>query len=158
MSQRLFLAPASGAALVSFNLRQRAAGSNGRLTYHPNRTVVTLRTSAGNFSLAPKDLESGEPMLIPTLGFLVRKAGNHSSAAEYVRQLNTNPLRTTRQRVRSMLEQSLARALADQYTTNRPPFPQPKVEPPMTIEVPDELAMAAWRVAFWHVQIGRAHV
>ena len=127
-------------------------GSTGRLTYHPNRTVVTLRTSAGSFSLAPKDLEDGGPILIPSLGFLIRKAGSHPSAAECIRQLSANQPKTTRQRVRSMPEQSLARALADQYTTNRPPFPRPECEPPMAIDVPDELATAAWRLAFWHVQ------
>jgi len=127
-------------------------GSSGRLTYHPNRTVVTLRTTAGSFSLAPKDLEDGRPIFVPSLGFFVRKAGSRPSAADYVRQLAVNKLGTIRERVRSMPEQSLARALADQYTTNRPPFPRPECEPPMTIEVPDALATAAWRVAFWHVQ------
>jgi len=127
-------------------------GSSGLLTYHPNRTVVTLRTAAGSFSFAPKDLEAGEPILIPSLGFLVSKVGSHQSATGYVRQTAAKKLRTIRQRVRQMPEQSLARALAEQYTTNRPPYPHPECEPPMTIEVPDELATAAWRVAFWHVQ------
>jgi hypothetical protein len=127
-------------------------GSSGLLTYHPNRTLVTLRTAAGSFSFAPRDLEAGEPILIPSLGFFVSKAGSHRFAAEYARQLAANKPRTIRQRVRQMPEQSLARALADQYTTNRPPYPHPESEPPMTIDVPDELAAAAWRVAFWHVQ------
>jgi hypothetical protein len=128
------------------------AGSDGRLTYHPNRTVVTLRTSAGNVSFAPKDLERGEPILISGLGFVVYKAGSRAQAMEYVQQLGADQRKTIRQRVRSMPEQSLARALADQYGTNRPPFPEPLSLPPMTIEVPDELAKAAWDLAFWHVQ------
>lgn len=128
------------------------AGSSGRLAYHPNRTVVTLRTSAGSFSLSPKDLESGEPIVVPSLGFLVYRAGGRASAMDYLRQLRATQPKTIRQRVRSLPEQSLARALADQYGTNRPAFPPPGCEPPMTIEVPDELATAAWRVAFWHVQ------
>ena len=127
-------------------------GSSGLLTYHPNRTVVTLRTAAGSFSFAPRDLEAGEPILVPSLGFFVSKAGRHQSATEYARQVVASKPRTIRQRVRQMPEQSLARALAEQYTTNRPPYPHPECEPPMTIEVPDELASAAWRLAFWHVQ------
>ena len=127
-------------------------GSTGRLTYHPNRTVVSVRSSAGSFSFAPKDLESGEPIMVPSLGFFVRKAGGHPSPVDYIQQLSTNQSKTIRQRVRSMPEQSLARALADQYSTNRPPFPHPECEPPMTIDVPDPLAVAAWRLAFWHVQ------
>lgn len=128
------------------------AGSNGRLAYHPNRTLVTLRTSTGNFSLSPKDLERGEPILVPSLGFLVYKAGRRPAAMDYLQELRSTRPQTTRQRVRAMPEQSLARALADQYGTNRPAYPQPQTEPPMTIEVPDELAVSAWRVAFWHVQ------
>ncbi len=127
-------------------------GSSGLLTYHPNRTVVTVRTTAGSFSFAPKDLEAGEPILVPSLGFFVSKAGSHPSARGYARQIAAHKPGTIRQRVRQMPEQSLARALADQYTTNRPPYPQPEREPPMTIDVPDELASAAWRVAFWQVQ------
>ena len=49
-------------------------GSSGLLTYHPNRTVVTLRTAAGSFSFAPRDLEAGEPILVPSLGFFVSKS------------------------------------------------------------------------------------
>jgi len=59
---------------------------------------------------------------------------------------------TIRQRVRQMPEQSLAHALDDQYTAQRPAFPQPPEEPPMTINVPDELAVNAWRLAYWHVK------
>lgn len=95
-------------------------GSDGRLTYHPNRTVVTLRTTAGNFSFSPKDLEGDEPILIPSLGFLIYRAGGRASAMDYVRRLSATKPGTIRQRVRSWPEQSLARALADQYGTNRP--------------------------------------
>lgn len=128
------------------------AGSNGRLSYHPNRTIVTLKTSAGNFSFAPKDLERGEPILIPGLGLLVYKTGSRAQAMDYVRQLDVRQRQTIRQRVRSMPEQSLAHALADQYGTNRPPFPQAQAVPPLTIEIPDVLAKTAWELAFWHVQ------
>lgn len=128
------------------------AGSSGLLTYHPNRTVVTVRTAAGTFSFAPKDLEAGEPILVPSLGFFVRRADTGPSAKECARHIAAGKAQTIRQRVRRMTEQSLARALADQYTTNRPPYPRPECGPPMTIEVPDELASTAWRVAFWHVQ------
>jgi len=69
-------------------------GSSGLLTYHPNRTAVTLRTAAGSFSFAPKDLEAGEPILIPSLGFLVSKVGSHQSATGYVRQTAAKKLRT----------------------------------------------------------------
>jgi hypothetical protein len=127
-------------------------GSSGLLTYHPNRTVVTLRAAAGSFSFAPKDLGTGEPILVPSLGYLVSKAGSLQSATGSARQIAANQPKTIRQRVRQMPEQSLARALAEQYTANRPPYPHPECEPPMTIEVPDKLASAAWRVAFWHVQ------
>lgn len=127
-------------------------GSSGLLTYHPNRTIVTLRTTSASFSFAPKDLENGHPILIPSLGFFVSQAGTQPSASGYAQDRAANHERTIRQRVRQMPEQNLARALTEQYTTHRPPYPHPECEPPMTIEVPDELATAAWRVAFWHVQ------
>ena len=128
------------------------AGSSGLLVYHPNRTVVTVRTVAGSFSFAPRDLESGDPILVPSLGFFIARAGTGQMADSYTQSLAAKRLRTIRQQVRSMPEQSLAQALADQYSTQRPPYPRAEAESPMRIEVPDELVSAAWRTAFWHVK------
>jgi hypothetical protein len=127
-------------------------GSNGLMTFHPNRTVVTVRTAGGSFSFAPKDLECGEPILVPSLGFFVAKSGSGQSPQQYAEQLAGKKLSTVRQRVRQMPEQSIARALADQYTAKRPAYPQPPEEPPMKIDVPDEFASSAWRLAFWQVK------
>ncbi|HNQ87999.1 MAG TPA: hypothetical protein PKM73_05145 [Verrucomicrobiota bacterium] len=127
-------------------------GSNGLLTYHPNRTVVTVRTAGGTFSFAPRDLEAGEPVFVPSLGFCVSRGGSGQSATSLLRQWVDKKLATTRQRVRQRPEQSLAQVLADHYGAQRPAYPKPEAEPPMQIEVPDELASAAWRLAFWHVK------
>ena len=127
-------------------------GSNGLLTYHPNRTVVTVETASGTFSFAPRDLEAGEPIFVPRLGFCVTRGGSGPSARQSSRQLAGKELATIRQRVRKMPEQGLARVLADHYTPQRPPYPKPEDEPPMKIEVPDELVSVAWRLAFWHVK------
>ncbi|MCL5099359.1 MAG: hypothetical protein M1608_17860 [Candidatus Omnitrophica bacterium] len=127
-------------------------GSTGLLTFHPNRTVVTVRTAAGNFSFAPRDLEAGEPLLVRSMGFFVTRCGSGLSGLPYQRQTAAKGLETIRQRVRHLPEQSIARALADQYTTQRKPYPEPEDNPPMQIDVPDELASTAWRLAFWHVK------
>ncbi|MBP7933680.1 MAG: hypothetical protein KA354_03430 [Phycisphaerae bacterium] len=127
-------------------------GSSGSLTYYPNRTVVTVRTAGGSFSFTPRDLAEGKPILVPSLGFYVARAGKAHSASEYMTQWQAQNPQTTRQRVRRMPEQSMGRALSDHYTANRPPLPAPAEEPPMTIETPDELVSQAWRLAYWHVK------
>lgn len=127
-------------------------GTNGLMTYHPNRTVVTVRMAGGSFSFAPKDLDSGEPIFVPSLGFFVSKSGSGQTAEQYAKQLASKKLLTIRQRVRGMPEQSIEHALADQYTIKRPAYPQPPEEPPMKIDIPDQSAMNAWRLAYWHVK------
>lgn len=128
-------------------------GTNGAsISYRPDRTVVTVRTSGGSFSFAPKDLDSGEPIFVPSLGFFICKSNSGQSAAQFVRQLAEKKLLTTRQRVRQIPEQSIAKALSAQYTASRPAFPRPPEEPLMKIDVPDELASNAWRLAYWHVK------
>jgi hypothetical protein len=127
-------------------------GSNGSLTYHPNLTAVTVQTSKGAFTFAPQDLQSGEPILVPSLGFFVAPAGRGLTAGTWYQQWQKRTQLTVRQRVRQRPEQSLTRVLDDHYTARRPTYPQPEGEPPMRIAVPDELASAAWRLAFWHVK------
>jgi hypothetical protein len=127
-------------------------GSNGSLVYHPNRTTVTVHTKGGSFTFAPRDLAAGKPILVPSLGFCVLPSGHGFSAETWRQQLASQKKQTLRQRVRQMPEQSLARALNDQYTAKRPAYPPPESEPPMKIEVPDELAAMAWRLAFAHVK------
>ena len=127
-------------------------GSTGLLTYHPNQTVVTIRTAGGTFSFGPRDLADGKPIFLPTLGFFVAKAGTGQSATQCMEQWQAQKPQTTRQRVRLMPEQSMTRALADHYTANRPPIPAPADEPPVTIETPDEPVAQAWRLAYWHVK------
>jgi len=127
-------------------------GTTGVMTYHPNRTVVTVRTSNGSFSFAPKDLDSGEPIFVPSLGFFVRKSGTGQTVEQYVKQLADKKRLTVRQRVVKMPEQSIEHAMDIQYTKNRPACPQPPEEPPMKIDVPDQSAVNAWRLAYWHVK------
>jgi hypothetical protein len=128
-------------------------GTNGVTAYRPDRTVVTVRTKNGSFSLAPKDLlDSGEPVFVPSLGVFVCRAGSGQSAMQFAKHLADKKLQTIRQRVRQMPEQSIAGALNDQYSAKRPAFPQPPEEPPMKIDVPDDAAMNAWRLAYWHVK------
>ncbi len=124
-------------------------GGDGSLRFHPNRTVVTVRTAGGTFSFAPRDLEDG-PIIVPGAGFAVARTGDDASRRLPVR---ANPAHgTVRHRVRALPEQSFAQALADHYGVDRPPMPEPEVEAPMRIDVPDAFAEAAWRLAYWHVR------
>ena len=127
-------------------------GTNGEAQYRPNRTVVTVRTKGGSLSFAPKDLDSGEPIYVPSLGFFVCRSGKGQSAAQLTKRLGKQGLATTRDRVRRMPEQSIAKAFDDQYTAKRPAMPEPPEQPSMKIDVPDELAARAWRLAYWHVK------
>jgi hypothetical protein len=127
-------------------------GNQGILRFHPNRTVVTVNGPSGSFSFAPKDLESRQPILVPGLGFSAALAGARTAARDTWRETMNRRQPTIRQRVRALPEQSFARALADHYTTRRPPLPLPPIEPPMAIDIPDEQAASAWRLAYWHVR------
>ena len=72
-----------------------------------SRTVVTLWTAAGDFSFAPRDLESG-PILIPSLGVFITTAANGATPATFQAELAARGLRTVRQRVRAAPEESWA--------------------------------------------------
>jgi hypothetical protein len=116
------------------------------------RTVVTLWTAAGDFSFAPRHLESG-PILIPSLGVFITTAANGVTPATFQAELAARRLRTVRQQVRAAPEESWASAMK-RYQGGAPlgDFPQPPYEPSMQIDVPEKQLVAQWRLGAWHLK------
>ncbi len=116
-----------------------------------NRTIVTVRTRSGSFSFLPADLETG-PILAPEYGFFVAKAGSGDSARWFQKDLAAKGLRTIRQRTRQREEQSWDGAMRALHGDRPlPPYPQPALESPMKIDVPEPRLNDAWRVGAWHL-------
>ena len=59
-----------------------------------SRTIVTLWTTAGDVSFAPRDLESG-PILIPSVGIFISAAGSGITARQFQAEM-TRPKRCRR--------------------------------------------------------------
>jgi len=126
------------------------------------RTIVTVWTSAGNFSFLASDLEKG-PILAPEYGFFVRAstgpseqpfslASNARTAKGFVKELAAKGLETTRQRARQHPEQTWEGAVGAVFPgTTLPAVPKPKCESPMKIEVPCERLSAQWNLGAWHL-------
>jgi len=117
-----------------------------------SRTIVTLRTSYGNVSFAPRDLESG-PILIPSVGIYIADAQSGLSAEQFQSQLAAKRLRTVRQQARAEPEVSWTSAMKRyQGKSALPAFPRPPYEPAMQIDVPEEQLVAQWRLGDWHLK------
>ncbi len=117
------------------------------------RTIVTVRTTAGNFSFLASDLEKG-PILAPEYGFFVRAAADSSAgtADEFMKGLAAKGLKTTRQRVREHPEQTWDGAVGAMYDIKSvPSIPRPAFDPPMKVEVPSEKLSAQWNLGAWHL-------
>jgi len=113
-----------------------------------NRTIVTVRTKSGNFSFLPADLEKG-PILAPEYGFFVAKVGDPVSAAAFRKQLEAKGAKTLRQEIRTRKEQSWDNAMHAVHMEVKgefPPYPQPTVNAPMEVEVPNVHLTAAWKI------------
>ena len=141
---------------------QRATGPTGRRGVKlqviqtagdvNSRTIVTLRTSHGDVSFAPRDLESG-PILIPSAGIYIADARSGLSAAQFQAQLAAKRLRTVREQARAEPEVSWASAMKRyQGKSALPAFPKPPYEPAVQIDVPEEQLVAQWRLGDWHLK------
>jgi hypothetical protein len=152
-------------AEVSYVYNDAVTHGNFKKTWWPNRTVVTVWTSSGSFSFVPRELESGEPIWVPSMGFYVAKAGSGEEGRQYAQQWAAKGAKTIRQRVREREELTLDRTLDAYSGKSRPPIPAPgddvkdkatlagiNLEPGMQIEIPDKTLLAAWRLAYWHVK------
>ncbi|MHB1035730.1 MAG: hypothetical protein ACYC35_12980 [Pirellulales bacterium] len=126
------------------------------------RTIITVWTSAGNFSFMASDLEKG-PILAPEYGFFVRAAAGSSpprfgkkstarAAKEFVKELAASGLKTTRQRVREHAEQTWEGAVGAMFPGKTlPPIPKPELDSPMKVEVPSAQLSAQWNLGAWHL-------
>lgn len=152
-------------AEVSYAYNDAVTHGNSQKTWYPNRTVITVWTSSGSFSFVPRELESGEPIWMPNMGFFVAKAGSGEEGRQFAKQWTEKHPKTVRQMVREREELTLDRTLDAYFGKNRPPIPAPgddvkdkatldgiNLEPGMRIEIPDKTVLAAWRLAYWHVK------
>jgi hypothetical protein len=113
-----------------------------------NRTIVTVRTKSGSFSFLPADLEKG-PILAPEFGFFVAKTADNATAAQFRKELEAKGLKTLREQIHSRPEQTWNNAMRAVHTDIQgefPPFPQPAVSAPMTVETPNPYLTAAWKI------------
>jgi hypothetical protein len=117
----------------------------------PMRTIITVRTGSGSFSFQPVDLESG-PILAPEYGFFVANAPAGITAAEFQKQLAAKHLKTVRQMAREHPEQTFEDAMRVVHGNIQfPPMPEPKIEPAMSVEVPDKYLSGLWRIGAWGI-------
>jgi hypothetical protein len=116
----------------------------------PGRTIVTVRTSSGSFSFLPADLESG-PILAPEYGFFVANASANATAEAFRKDLEAKKLKTIRQRVREMPEQTWEGAMRAAGKAEWPPFPEVTLEPKMKVEVPCKYLTGLWRIGAWQI-------
>jgi hypothetical protein len=126
------------------------------------RTIITIWTSAGNFSFLASDLEKG-PILAPEYGFFIRaktkpetakpSASNATTAQEFVNELTAKGLKTIRQRVRDHSEQTWDGAVGAMFPLNAlPAIPKPEFDTPMKVAVPCERLSAQWNLGAWHLK------
>jgi hypothetical protein len=113
-----------------------------------NRTIVTLRTKSGSFSFLPADLEKG-PILAPEYGFYVAEASNPKTARQFQAELKAQGGQTLREQIHARAEQTwegAMRAVHTEIQGDFPPYPEPQVSAPMTVEVPEPYLTAAWKI------------
>lgn len=117
-----------------------------------SRTILTLWTGAGDVSFALPDLERG-PILVPSLGFFMTKAGSGITARQYQAQLAAKGAQTVRQQVRQHAEYDLPTAVKafNPSHSTLPEFPVPPYSAPLQIDVPEPLVNDQWRLGAWHL-------
>ncbi len=126
------------------------------VTYAPDAppgldSRITVRGKSGDFTLSLKDLDKG-PMLLPTFGAYVTKAGG-PTAAEFSKQLAAKGLKSLRQQVRDHPEATSWDQLMQEVRfwtcpegTLVPPFPDTPA-PAMQVHLSDERWTEAWSIA-----------
>jgi len=145
-------------------------------TRGPGRSVVAVRTTSGSFSFMPADLDGGPilrpevekggrfkamvkvgdldggPILAPEYGFFVAKVASNTTAAAFEKELAAKGLKTIRQRVREMPEQTWEGAMEALYGKREwPAPPQVPYEPKTKIEVPCKYLTGLWRIGAWQI-------
>jgi hypothetical protein len=147
-------------------------------TRGPGRSIVAVRTTSGSFSFMPADLDGGPilapefdqktgrwkamikvgdieggPILAPEYGFFVANAASNTTAATFEKELTAKGLKTIRQRVREMPEQTWEGAIEALYGKRDewPAFPQVPYEPKTKIEVPCKYLTGLWRIGAWQI-------
>ena len=87
------------------------------------------------------------PALLP-----VAFRSSATTARDYLAELATHNLKTIRQRVREMPEQSWEAAMRALHGDIKfPPLPVPQIEPAMSVEVPDKYLTGMWRDGAWGI-------
>ena len=120
-------------------------------TRGPERSIVTVRTTSGSFSFQPVDLEAG-PILAPEYGFFVALASANVTAEAFQKELAAKGLKTIRQRVQEMPEQTWERAMVAIHGKREwPPFPKVPYEPKMNVQVPCPYLTGLWRIGAWQI-------
>ncbi|MCE5260281.1 MAG: hypothetical protein LLG44_14665 [Chloroflexi bacterium] len=117
-----------------------------------SRTVITLWSTAGDVSFAPRDLERG-PILAPSLGIFITQAGSGLTARQYQAQLAAEGAQTVRQQVRQHAEYDLLAAVKA-YNPGHdtlPDIPVPPYTAPMRIDTPEPLVNGQWNLGAWHL-------
>lgn len=117
----------------------------------PLRTIITVRTSSGSFSFQPTDLEGG-PILALEYGFFVANVVSNVTARDFQKELAAKDLKTIRQRVRELPEQTWEGAMQAIHGKGEfPPPPAVPYDPQMTVEVPDSNLTSLWRIGAWQI-------
>ena len=74
------------------------------------------------------------------------------NAREVAEELAASGLKTVRQRVREHAEQSWEGAMRALHPGEElPEYPEPEMEPPATVDIPDRRLRDAWRSGAWHL-------
>jgi hypothetical protein len=121
-----------------------------------SRTIVTVQTKHGSFSFMASDLENG-PILAPEYSFFVRcttsgKCSQAAGATDFVRDLKARNLKTTRERVRAVPDQTWEGAVRAMWPeAELPPIPKPEFLPRMLVDLPSEELTAQWSLGAWHL-------
>lgn len=120
-------------------------------------TRVTLWHGTNGFTFRTRELENG-PILVPTHGVFVTKAGSGRTARQFVAELAARNLKSIRQMSREHREAPSADELMQELRMwTCPPGTVlsafPKVDdPPMQVELPDPRWTDAWRAASFQLK------
>lgn len=113
---------------------------------------LTVWSAAGDFTFRLSDLDQG-PILIPSAGVLVTRAGSGQTAARFTRQLAARQSKSVRQQTREHREAGSWEEVMQEVRlwtcpegTTLSPLPEVPL-PPMQVELPDPGWIAAWNTA-----------
>ena len=114
--------------------------------------IVSIVLDDYMVSFRPSDLSEG-PIYIPRAGVFVSEAGKGRTAAQFREQLAREGRKTIRQRVNEApYEQTWRGAMRVYWDVEKlPQFPEPPMEAPMRIDVPEKELVSQWRLGAWHL-------